>query len=140
MHKDRNRSIFMMLPSAPCSLLIIGPSCSLPVLLLAPCSSLLLPPAPSCSLLLPAPVCFLLGDRLLSLTQSLGLKAKSYSEIDNEPMKAMKDEQRDRCPYYGHLSPYPLGERRVRGHVRILWALVPLSSCRALGNQVMLLS
>ena len=70
MHKDRNRSIFMMLPSAPCSLLIIGPSCSLPVLLLAPCSSLLLPPAPSCSLLLPAPVCFLLGDRLLSLTQS----------------------------------------------------------------------
>ena len=64
MHKDRNRSIFMMLPSAPCSLLIIGPSCSLPVLLLAPCSSLLLPPAP------PAAVCFLLGDRLLSLTQS----------------------------------------------------------------------
>ena len=70
MHKDRGRFIFMMLPSAPCSLLIIGPSCSLPVLLLAPCSSLLLPPAPSCSLLIPAPVRFLLGDLLLSLTQS----------------------------------------------------------------------
>ena len=26
----------------------------------------------------------------------------------------MKDEQGDRCPYYGHLSPDPLGERRFR--------------------------
>ena len=108
-----------MLPSAPCSLLIIGPSCSLPVLLLAPCSSLLLPPAPSCSLLLPAAVCFLLGDCLLNLTQSLGLKAKSYREIDNEPMKAMKDGQGDRCQYYGHLSRYPFGVRRIRGQVPI---------------------
>ena len=68
------------------------------------------------------------------------MKAKSYSEINNEPMKAKKDEQGNRCPYYGHLSPYPLGERRVRGQVPILWAPVPLSSWRALGDQVMLLS
>ncbi len=25
-------------------------------------------------------------------------------------LSAMKDEQGDRCPYYEHLSPYPLGD------------------------------
>ena len=34
--------------------------------------------------------------------------------------------------------PYPLGEKRIRGQVPILWAPVSLSPGRALGNQMMM--
>ena len=41
----------------------------------------------------------------------------------------LKDEQGDRCPYYGHLSPYPLGD--IHGFLATIMMRTSVKSCKA---------